>query len=138
MNIQTKQHKHNLGKVSFYLSFLCLIHCILTPILVSLIPFLHSLGNIGPNSEIIILLIALLIGVGSILHGLKDHYTNKLPLILFIIGNVGLIINALVGNHHHSALHLHDMFPIVLGTLLMSTGQFLNLKWSKKAKNAYV
>lgn len=122
------QHDHTALKVSFWLSALCLIHCIAFPILIVLMPFFNTVFEISHTLEWILLGGTFTIGMYSLWHGYKLHHHDLKPMLLFI---VGLIVN---GGAHISGAHSQGwLLTIVsiLGAFMIAGSQYYNLKLTK-------
>lgn len=125
MSDTTKIHSHNIGKISTFLSVLCSIHCITTPILAIFLPFFNTHGADWIELAIILLVFAL--GGTSIRHGYKSHHKNQTPAVIFIVGLIILIAGYVV--HEIEIPYLHTSF-MILGSTLTAVGQLYNLKLS--------
>src|SRR4051812_17699795 len=80
------KHKHYSQQVTVFLSVLCAIHCILTPILLILLPVAGSYFEQYHWVEYIIIASVFFLGTSAILHGYKDHHQKKLPVYIFFGG----------------------------------------------------
>lgn len=125
MSDTTKIHSHNIGKISTFLSVLCSIHCIATPILSLFLPFFNTHG--ADWIELAIILFIIVLGGTSILHGYKGHHKNSTPGIIFLTGLVLLIVGYLIHDLEMGALHTSLM---IIGSLFTAVGQLYNLKLS--------
>src|SRR5665647_254470 len=85
-----RKHKHYSEQITVFLSVLCTIHCILTPILVALLPVVGNYFEQYHWVEYIIILSVFLLGTSSILHGYKYHHQNKFPAYIFFAGLIML------------------------------------------------
>lgn len=125
MSDNTKIHSHKIGKISTFLSILCSIHCIATPILAIFLPFFNTHG--ADWIELAIILFIIILGGSSILHGYKGHHGNSKPGIIFLIGLIllmtGYAIHELDLNTVHTGL-------MIVGSIFTATGQLYNLKLS--------
>ncbi|MBK6275666.1 MAG: MerC domain-containing protein [Saprospirales bacterium] len=89
MNIQKKSHSHHTHhteQLSVFLSIACAIHCMLTPILVILMPMAGLYLEKYPWIEYVIILSVLVLGSSSFYHGYKLHHPKMLPIALFAFG----------------------------------------------------
>lgn len=121
-------HQHSSGKLSLILSTICLIHCIATPILLMSFPLLSLYLRSFHTAEWILLGVSCVLGVMSIKHGMDNHYTQKSPLLLFILGmSIAILSHLLLGESNAANILL------VIGGLLAAIAQFLNLKLSRPA-----
>jgi hypothetical protein len=124
------KHKHYPEQITVFLSVLCTIHCILTPILVFLLPVAGAYMEQYHWVEYIIISSVFLLGTSAILHGYKDHHQNKTPVYIFF-GGLMLLCSAsimkLVFNVHDMSEHFLSGF----GGITCGLGQLYNLKLSK-------
>ncbi len=119
-----KAHSHLLYKTGMFLSFLCLIHCLATPILLTTLPFIAK-DWISHTTEVYLVAGSLIIAIYLLT---KDHrvHNNIYPLFLLLISiffnGIGLFI-------------LPEKFEtptIILGSLIMASAYLLNWKLHSK------
>ncbi len=126
--ITTMKHTHHtlkIEKVGFYLSILCAIHCIATPVLITLIPFLG--GSLIANHTWELWFIGGSIVLAGVILWIdyKKHF-NTTPLLLLI----GSLVMKLI-----EVLWLGDHFEFItgsLGALLIASAYYIN--WKSKVK----
>lgn len=125
----THKHKHYSEQITVFLSVLCAIHCILTPILVILLPVAGSYFEQYHWIEYIIIVSVFVLGTSSILHGYKYHHQNKIPAFVFFGGLVFLMSASLlkiVFDVNDTSGHLLSG----IGGIATGFGQLYNLKLS--------
>ena len=132
MKLRTNKHihKHYSEQITVFLSVLCAIHCILTPLLVILLPVAGAYFEQYHWVEYIIIASVFLLGTSSILHGYKDHHQNKLPAYIFFGGLMFLCTAAflrLTFDVHNMSEHLISG----IGGIACGFGQLYNLKLNK-------
>lgn len=115
-------HTHKIEKVGFYLSLICAIHCIATPLFITLLPYIG--GQLFSNHEWEIWFISgslILAGVILYIDYLKHH--NTLPLLL-LLGSllVKLIEIIWLG-------HSFEFVTGTLGALLIAIAYYMNWKY---------
>lgn len=137
MKLHTNKHihKHYPEQITVFLSVLCAIHCIITPILVILLPVAGAYFEQYHWLEYIIIASVFILGTSSILHGYKDHHQNKIPAYIFFGGLMLLFAAAfmrLTFNVHSNFEHLVSG----IGGIASGLGQLYNLKLSKTFRNA--
>ena len=119
-------HQHNgIEKVGFYLSIACAIHCIATPVLVTLLPFLGS-SFIGNHAWEIWFIGGSLVLAGVILMMDYLKHKNLIPM--------GLLLGALIVKAIE-ILWLGHQFEFItgsLGAIFIALAYFLN--WKYKAQ----
>jgi hypothetical protein len=118
-------HKHQTGKLSLLFSMLCLVHCIATPLLFMVFPFLSMYFHTFHTTEIIILIISFSLGFYSLIHGRKYHYQNFSPLLMFSIGTL-----LIIGVHSFVVANPYNSVIMLVGGVLCAIGQLYNLKLS--------
>ena len=107
-------------------SFTCFIHCLITPILISIAP---SIGNLFNNHviEILLLIISLICGIFIIYTGYNQH--KKLHSIyLFSIGGVMWV------SHYSLELLFHrhsEITLLILGSIFICISYIVNHQFKK-------
>ncbi len=128
-------HKHYSEQFTVILSLLCAIHCIITPLLVILLPVAGAYFEQYHWIEYIIVASVFVLGTSSILHGYKYHHQNKMPAYIFF-GGLILLCSALVikfmENGHGATEHLMSG----IGGIASGFGQLYNLKLNNKPKSS--
>ncbi|MGL4631819.1 MAG: MerC domain-containing protein [Leadbetterella sp.] len=81
--INTQRHTHYLQKAGIFLSFLCLIHCIATPILLISLPYLSN-SLLDHRYEGIIVGVSVLLAVFVQSNDYKTH-KSMLPISIMIV-----------------------------------------------------
>lgn len=86
------KYKVNWDALGIGTSMACAIHCAVLPLFLSSLPVFGA--NIINNTvfEVIMILLALIIGTYSLSHGFKKHHHNRFPLILFFLGFAFLVL----------------------------------------------
>ena len=107
----------------------CAIHCALLPLFISTLPLfgINILDNIYFEAGMI--LIALLIGGLTLLHGYRKHHHRLTPLILFIAGMFFLIVK-----HFFSATVVWLIIP---SSILILLAYYLNWRLCRIAKHCH-
>lgn len=107
----------------------CAIHCALLPLFLSTLPLfgINILDNIYFEAGMI--LVALLIGGLTLLHGYRKHHHRFTPLILFITGMFFLIFK-----HFFSATVIWLIIPSSIFILL---AYYLNWRLCRIAKHCH-
>lgn len=124
-------HKHYTEQFAVFLSVLCTIHCILTPILVALLPVAGAYFEQYHWVEYVIFLSVFLLGSSSIYHGYKTHHHNPAPAYIFSAGLLLMLSSVfikLLGFAHADLWHLFGG----LGGILSGTAQLYDLKLSRR------
>ena len=121
----TREHS-KIEKAGFYLSIACAIHCIATPVLITLLPVLGS-NFLGNHSWEIWFIGGSLVLAGVILFNDYLKHKNTIPMTL-LFGT--LIVKAL------EIWWLGDKFEFItgsLGAIFIATAYYFNWKYKEKA-----
>ena len=107
-----------LGRVGGWVSIACAVHCMLSPILLGLIPIFRAQSPLAETIEKALIGLSVLIGVSAIAAGYREHHRKSvIVMLLFSLAflGAGLRVDAL----------------IVAGALLMAIAQFLNIRYQR-------
>ena len=117
--------KINYDALGIAASVACAIHCALLPLVMSSLPILgiNIINNIW--FEMVMILIALGIGIYSLMHGFKKHHHRKLPVYVFAAGMVLLILKQI--------LHTKQLWFLVPAVVLIVSAHYLNYRDCRKA-----
>ena len=129
----THNHKHYSEQIAVFLSVLCTIHCVITPILVVILPAVGQYFEQYHWVENIIILSVFVLGTSAVLHGYKEHHHNKIPSFIFFFGLMILSASSFakyIFNIENASLH----FWSGLGGIIAGVGQLYNLKLSNSYK----
>lgn len=124
---------HNILKYSYWLSIICLVHCITFPILAIILPFVNIVFEINHWVEISIILSVIIFGSYALIHAYINHHKNYKPLLIFYIG-IAISVYIHFFNHDHAG-HNHggasnnlSLFLEIFSGVLIAGSQFYNLK----------
>lgn len=143
---RNKYSTRSLDKAGIILSTICVIHCIATPFLIFISPWLAGLFD-SKWSHLGIFLTIIPIAYFTFYRFYKYH-RNKKPIILGSIGLLLLMSSLLSPGHDweltshihqkHANNHFHyiDTIINILGSVLLIIGHWLNIKIHKSAKSA--
>lgn len=123
-------HKHYSEQITVVLSLLCAIHCIITPLLVILLPVAGAYFEEYHWIEYIIIGSVFILGTSSILHGYKYHHQNKIPAYIFF-GGLILLCSAAFLQYMNEGFAATEHFISGIGGVLCGLGQLYNLKLNK-------
>lgn len=129
--------------VGIFLSFLCMVHCMLGPLLISLVPGIGAffgLQSFYPDSNaeyvhLFILFSTIPVLVYALAKGKKTHH-NGLPSLLGMVG-MGFLLTAVFLSHgyHFSGAHHHEhaqgygiTMVNTVGGLLLVTAHIINYR----------
>jgi hypothetical protein len=113
----------NLDKIGMFLSFLCAVHCILTPVLILSLPIMARYYMAHPAFHWLLALLVLPVGVLAFYQGYRHHRR----LAVFWLGIPGLVIVAIVPTFFHAYLNMwSEPFFMVTGSGLLISSHWLN------------
>ncbi|MAH80948.1 MAG: hypothetical protein CMP39_04650 [Rickettsiales bacterium] len=105
-------------------SFACVIHCIVSPLLVMFLPLL---GSFFHNIWLEILILSSSIGCGLyIIHNGYLKYKKKIPYIVFFIGLLFWISHILLEVFH---IHGVELALMIIGSVFVITSFYFNHKY---------
>lgn len=123
-------HPHYANKWSLALSFICAIHCMLTPLLVVALPFAAPFLEQYHWIDLVFAGGVFVLGTSSILHGYRYHHQRKLPAYLFIGGLIVMTSAFILNYGYHDAGHAHHYLSAA-GGILAGIGQLYNFQLSR-------
>lgn len=115
--------KINYDALGIGASLACAIHCALMPLFLSSLPILGI--NIINNVlfEVTMILMALIIGIYSLMHGYKKHHHKILPVILFSIGITMLLLKQI--------FHRYQIVFLLPAVIMIITAHYINYRQCK-------
>ena len=124
-------------KISLFLSLLCTIHCVITPILLIFLGIYPSINATfqllnNPFIELGIILFSGTLGFYTMWHGFKHHHTIKKPLYLFGIGILFFCIHYIF--HGFRINEMVNLFFSLTGSVFILWSQVLNYRLMNKTK----
>lgn len=125
-------NNHKIFKYSYWLSIVCLIHCISFPIIIALLPFMDIVFEINEWFEFGIIFSIIIFGSYSLIHAYKTHHKNILPIIIFYLGIIISVYIHFIAEHSHGN---ESMFLEIFSGVIIAGAQFYNLKITPKACN---
>lgn len=109
-------------RIGISASLLCVAHCLLTPFLVLLIPFLgHSFAHRWFHTLIVLVVVP--VAVWALWNGYRLH---RLPRVLWL-GGAGIVMIFAALYFGQSESHLEFAFMIVAG-LMLAMAHYFNLR----------
>jgi len=124
-------NNHNILQYSYWLSVICLIHCISFPILIAILPFIDVVFEINKWVELAIILSVIVFGSYSLIHAYMNHHKNIKPLVIFFIGiALSVYIHFIAHNEHQGHNHGFNLnvFIEIFAGIIIAGAQFYNLK----------
>ncbi|MFT4646014.1 MAG: hypothetical protein ACI8ZX_002438 [Planctomycetota bacterium] len=122
---------HKILIYSYWLSVICLIHCISFPIIIAILPVIGIVFEINEWIEIGIILSVLIFGSYSLIHAYITHHKNIKPLVIFYFGmSISFYIHFIAHDHSSNALILE-----IISGAIIAGAQFYNLKITPKTCN---
>ena len=111
-------------KVGFYLSLICAIHCIATPVLITLLPFLGSSFISNHSWEIWFIGGSLILAGVLLLNDFRKHH-HTLPLYL-LVGSLLVKVLEIVWLGHQL-----EFLTGTIGALFIASAYYFNWKYKK-------
>jgi len=109
-----------LSKLSFGLSVVCIIHCILTPIAIIASPLLAKSLAISHEVETLIYLAAFVFGLIGLFLDRSCHKRND-PILLFITGFAFILVS------HFMSVYSAFLMALILGIICLISSQLMNI-----------
>lgn len=108
-------------KIGMGMSAVCLVHCLLLPVILATLPFLSFLSFMkSPLTETFMVLFALANSVIAVTLGFKKHKSYAVPAI-FVAGAI------LLGAHFYAHDFVHsNEYIIIAGAALVGAGHIVN------------
>jgi hypothetical protein len=126
--VDDEQH-YRMDRISIVTSLICLLHCLLVPIVTLSFPFLTTLDSYTNKTHLAFAIVVVSLGMIALFKGYK-HHKKLLPLCVGIIG-MSLVVLALFieahEEHIHSYLTTHSYFTMT-GSVLLVIAHFINMR----------
>ena len=112
-------------KSAIGLSILCIAHCLLVPVLITLLPVVAAIG-LGDESFHRLLIVGILpISVVALFLGCRRHRTWSV-LLLGTLGLIILVVTAILG--HEILGDFLEKFATVIGSVFIMLSHFRNFR----------
>lgn len=123
----SSRKKAILDKVAVGLSGLCLLHCLLLPFVVAVLPFLGQIGNDHFHAEMLLFVVP--VSVIALGVGYRRHHRAA----VLVFGAAGLIILAIGGTYVHDTYgEMADRAMTVTGSIILAFTHFKNFRLARK------
>ena len=121
--------KINYDALGITASIACAIHCALLPLVLTSLPILGF--NIINNLlfEVFMIIVAMSIGIYSLMHGFKKHHHTLLPISLFSLGMILLILK--------QVFHVYQIWFLLPAVILIVTAHYINYKKCRTAAHCH-
>ena len=121
--------KMNWDAIGITATVACAIHCAVLPLFITSLPLFGL--NIVDNQtfELLMILLAFLIGIYSLTHGFKKHHHRFFPLILLSIG-FGIMILKQVFLEY-------EIWLLIPAVILIVVAHVLNFRYCRIAKHCH-
>ena len=116
--------KINLDKIGFAASSICAVHCVIVPLVITLIPFASMGFLVNEAFENSFFIASLLCGIGTICFG---NVFKRNKLIFFSLA-LGLFLLWLGNYAHERNWNPQSTFIMIFGGFFMCVGHWLNNK----------
>lgn len=110
----------SLHKTGVWLSFLCTIHCLAMPFVVTAVPFLGE-SMIDETAEHYLIFGSVVLAMLLLIKDFRLH-RNKQPLFLLAVSTLFSLVGIFVVEHH-----LETPF-VIIGAMLMASAYYVNYK----------
>lgn len=121
------RHKALLDKVAVALSGLCLLHCLLLPFVVALLPFLGQLSGDHFHAELLLFVVP--VSVIALTAGFRQH--RRVEVLYY--GALGLAILVLGGTYIHAEFgEMPDRVATVTGSLILAFTHYRNFRLARR------
>ena len=120
----------NLDKIGFTTSFLCAVHCMFMPIIITFLPYIGFSFLASEIFEWIILITSCVLGISSICMGYKLHKNNKIAVML----SIGLILLFLGRYAHENNWGINGVLLLVGGGFTVALSHYFNNKLCNSCK----
>lgn len=107
--------------MGIWASSLCALHCLLLPVLITLLPFVGASFFADAWFERIILSVSLVIGFWALLSGFYRYHRQIYPLYSLALGGLIYWNKDMFG-------HEYEPFTIAVGAILIIAAHMVNLK----------
>ena len=111
-----------LDKLGICASLFCAIHCLATPFIIALIPFLGVTLFLEESFELALLVISLLLAILSLVISYLKIHRNSIPLIIAGIGFFFFVLGKLI------PLEMTEILLSVVGGCFVAFAHYRNLK----------
>ena len=108
---------------------ICAIHCALLPLFISSLPLLGIEFLNNTYFELSMIMIAVVVGSYSLIHGYKRHHHRLFPLYSFYAGILLLVINHFFADH--------TLLLIIPSSALIILAYYFNWRLCRTAKHCH-
>ena len=116
-----------LDKVAVLLSGLCLLHCLLLPFVIAVLPFLGQIGDDHFHQELLLFVVP--VSVVALTVGFRRH--GHAEVLLF--GGLGLAVLIIGGTFIHEVYGaMVDRLMTVTGSMILAGTHYRNYRFAKK------
>ncbi len=123
----SSRRKALLDKIAVLLSGLCLLHCLLLPIVIAVLPFLGQFGDDHFHRELLLFVVP--VSIVALTAGFRRHGHTE---VLFF-GGIGLAILIVGGTFIHETYGVTaDRLMTVTGSLILAGTHYRNYRFAKK------
>ncbi|WP_438423968.1 MerC domain-containing protein [Aquimarina macrocephali] len=118
--------------IGFSASFLCMLHCILLPICITLFPLMGIVFLIDDFYEFFLIGASLMIAMFAIYNGYRKYHGKPLPVFLYLATLAFFSIGFLIENH------LVERVLHFLGTFFLILAHYYNWKFTRDYKSCKI
>lgn len=113
-----------LSKVGGWVSILCAIHCMISPMVLGLIPIIHAESPLVEHIETLLIVLSIVISSIAVATGFREHRRAS------IVGLLALSFAFLAAGRFVASESMEA--PLVItGATIMAAAQFLNFRYQR-------
>lgn len=130
MDNRSVKEPGTLDQVAVALSGLCLVHCLLLPVAIAIIPFLGQVDESHFHLQMLVLVLPVS-GIALLL-GFRRHGDRR----IIVAGIVGLLLLVVGGTLAHSLYGVvADRTLTILGSLILAATHYRNSQLSRRCRS---
>lgn len=121
--------KINWDALGISASIACAIHCAILPLFLTSLPIFGIEVIKSEMFEILMIVLAFLVGINSLYHGWKKHHHSIKPILIFSVGMIFLVIKQI--------FHSYSIPFLIIAVLLIVTAHVLNFRNCRVANHCH-
>jgi uncharacterized membrane protein YhaH (DUF805 family) len=110
-----------LSKVGGWVSILCAIHCMVSPMVLGLIPIIHAESPLVEHIETLLIILSILISSIAVATGFREHRRASIVALL-------AVSFAFLAAGRFIASESLETPLVITGAMIMAAAQFLNFR----------
>jgi MFS family permease len=113
-----------LSKVGGWVSILCAIHCMISPIVLGLIPVIHARSPVAEHIETLLIVLSVIISSITVAMGFREHRRASIVALL-------AVSFACLAAARFVASASMETPLVIAGAVIMAVAQFLNIRYQR-------